>query len=147
MKKLKVTPIDTFVKNCIHEQISITANGEIIKELWGIYAENFPCDMCRRIDNILFVRISPPLNMVVKTCKHCGITEPMQVRDPRTNDPIAALIRTEVITVEEALKFVEKYRIDKRFLPPRLANVLRRAIPVKQRTPEEIAELQDVQVE
>ena len=124
LKKLKITPLDNFVKNCIHEHIDIRANGEIVREIWGFYAENFPCGMCHKTDEILFIRVSPPLNMVAKTCKYCGITEPVPVRNPIDNAEIGSLIKTEAITVEEAYEFIKKYKIDKVKLIERFEKVV-----------------------
>ena len=123
MTKYEVSPIEKHVENCIHEHITMQ-NGEIIVETWGFYQADFSCGGCNSPTDVVFMRC-PPLNNVVKSCKYCGTTEVVTQRHPTSNDPIAELLNTKVIDINEAREFIKRNGIMIKFVEGSLNSLLK----------------------
>lgn len=129
-KKLKVSPLNTHLENCVHE-IAFYDGKNIIYEKWLYPKENYPCGGCRSTEDILFMRV-PPLNRVVKTCQYCGTTIVEKEKDSEGREK-AILCDTYIMTVDEVRDFIQRNNITNNFVPPAINKLLR--IKRRRRTP------------
>ena len=121
-QKYEVSPIEKHVENCIHETISVRGDN-IVVETWGFYQTDFPCGGCNSHTDVLFMRC-PPINNVVRTCSYCGTTEPIVPRHPISNVPIAELLDTKVVSIEEAREFLKRNGLWLKFTTAPLKSLL-----------------------
>lgn len=127
-KKAKVyvpSLMDKYVKQCVHETMTVAQDGNVIYEKWVFLPANFNCGGCNSPDDVVFMRTSP-LNEVMRACDFCGVTQPVSPRDPQGRE-LAYLIsaETHVMNIDEIRAFVARNKIDKKFLNPKIAGLLR----------------------
>lgn len=139
----KVTPQNKHVPNCVHE-IVVSRNEQLVYEKWLFKKADFPCGSCRRTENVVFMRTAP-LNIVIRSCVACGVAEAVFPRDER-NDPVAYPLETRVIDAEEARKILVRNKSKTKFLTPPLHRLLK-AIPRKRVSPDELKDLEGVEIE
>jgi len=113
-KTSKITPQGKFSKNLVHARIMVI-NGIIYLEKWGFSYLDFPCGMCKKNDDVVFMR-HKPLNLVTRSCEYCGFTEIVQPINRDNNAELAYKISTRVLTLQEAWKYVEEFG-QKKFPP------------------------------
>ena len=83
-KVYDVTPQLTHVPNIVHEMVRVIG-GQPYYEKWVFRRVDFPCGMCNRSDDVVFMR-TRPLNVVVRSCTFCGFTEIVLPINPDTGD-------------------------------------------------------------
>jgi len=134
-REFKVTPQGKHVPNCVHEMV-VMRNGQLIYEKWLFRKTDFPCGSCGSTETVVFMRTAP-LNIVIRSCKNCGVTEQVLERNPDNNDAQAYPLETRVITTNEAKRVLLRNKCKTKFLPPELIRVLK-AKPTKTLSPEEL---------
>jgi hypothetical protein len=127
--KYIVSPLEVHCKFCVDERIAMI-NKVLHYQKWVYEQAMYPCPMCHRTDDVLFMRM--PLGMV-RTCAYDGFTERIEPMDVETKDYIAYLAEERTITVDEAWKILEKNKQTKPpfipvWMPPRRRG--KRAPPV-----------------
>ena len=103
-KKLKVSPMFKYVKNCLDERV-VWDNGIAYVERWLYLPQDFPCGGCNQTGGVRFMRCTPG---VFRTCKYCNYTEEVLPRDPSTGEELARLLERQQISVNEAWKILER---------------------------------------
>lgn len=141
---VKVSPLETHVRNCVHKHITVK-NGQVLLETWLFRAEDFPCGSCGNGRNVVFMRM-PPINVVIQSCDKCGTTQQVLARDPKSDRPIARLLKTEVISNAEARAFMIQNRMRKKLVHPALAAILEQE-DEGPRGEVDLSKLEDVEVE
>lgn len=118
----KVTSQGKHVSNCVHETV-VARNGQLIYEKWLFRKADFPCGSCNTVENTVFMRTAP-LNIVIRSCTHCGVTE--AVNERRANgDAQAYPLEARTIDVGEARRVLKRNGQKAKFLPPALARILK----------------------
>ena len=137
----KVTRQGKQVPNCVHELV-VARNNQLIYEKWLFRKTDFPCGGCGSIESVVFTRTSP-LNLVIRSCENCGVTEAVYERNPDNGDALAYPLETKVITIDEAKVILLRNNCKKKFLSPELIRVLK----TKPRKRLPIAKLEGVELE
>lgn len=122
-RQFRITPQGKHVPNCVHELV-IMRNGQLVYEKWLFRKTDFPCGSCGSTEPVVFMRTAP-LNIVIRSCKNCGVTEQVLERNPDNNDAQAYPLETKVITVDEAKEVLLRNGCKTKFLPPELIRVLK----------------------
>ena len=133
-RQFKVTPQGVHVPNCVHEMV-VVRNGELIYEKWLFRKVDFPCGSCNTVENTVFMRTAP-LNVVIRSCTHCGVTEAVNERKGN-GDAQAYPLEARVIDVGEARRVLKRNGQKAKFLSPILARILKNK-PQKTLSPEEL---------
>lgn len=121
-RKFKVTPQNKHVSNCVHEMV-VARNNQLIYEKWLFRKADFPCGSCNTVENTVFMRTAP-LNIVIRSCKHCGVTEAVKERK-QNGDAQAYPLEAKVIDIGEARRVLKRNGQKAKFLPPALARILK----------------------
>lgn len=127
-KSYKVSPINKHVPTCVHETMELSADGNsVLYKKWLFTRANYPCGGCKSPDDVVFMRTSP-LNEVVRSCEYCGVTQPISIKDVESGvilaDGETFKDETHVMTIEEIREFVARNKMDKKFLPDKIAVML-----------------------
>lgn len=115
-RKYKVTPLWEMKKQIVHEVLTIE-NNRIYYSQWLFRPDEFPCGSCHDTANVVFSRQSP-LNVVIKSCSFCGVTEPIREVNDRNIAQAVQVYGPVPITDAEVKDFVNRNRIRKEFLHP-----------------------------
>lgn len=137
-RKFKVTPQRKHVANCVHEMV-VVRNGQIIYEKWLFRKSDYPCGSCDTVENTVFMRTAP-LNIVIRSCTHCGVTEAVGPRK-QNGDAQAYPLETRVIDVGEARRVLKRNGQKAKYLSGPLARILKNK-PQKTLTPEQLESIE-----
>lgn len=140
----KVTPLQKHVSNCVHEMI-IVRDNQLIYEKWLFRKADYPCGTCKTTRNVVFMRTAP-LNVVIRSCKACGVTEAVYPRNPDTGIPQAHPLEVKVISASEAREVLLRNKVNKKFLDPLLRKILK-TTPEKTLSQDELEELEGIELE
>jgi hypothetical protein len=142
MAKLKVTPLDSYAVNLVHEDIR-AVNGHIIYQKWLFRPEDFRCGTCGRPDDVVFMRCAP-INVVIASCRRCKTSQQVLAKNPSNNSEIAVACTAPIeLTQDEAIEFIERNKIKQQFYQPELAALLK----VRERRAIDLADVDLVDVE
>lgn len=130
----KVTPQGKHVPNCVHEMV-VVRNNQLVYEKWLFRRTAFPCGSCNTVEHTVFMRTSP-LNVVIRSCETCGVTEAVSPRKSN-GDPQAYPLETRVINAAEAREVLLRSKVKAKFLPPELTRILK-SKPQKVLSPDEL---------
>jgi transcription elongation factor Elf1 len=115
-RKYKVTPLWEQKRQIVHELLRVR-DGRIYYEQWVFRPEEFSCGYCNDSTNVVFSRQSP-VNNVIKSCKHCGVTEKVEEVDESNVAQAVLVYGPSPISDADVKAFVERNRIRKEFLHP-----------------------------
>jgi len=134
----KVTPQGKHVSNCVHE-IVVVRNNQLIYEKWLFRKVDFPCGSCNTVENTVFMRTAP-LNIVIRSCTHCGVTEAVNERKGN-GDAQAYPLEARVIDIGEARRVLKRNGQKAKFLSGPLARILKNK-PQKTISPDELESIE-----
>ena len=119
------SPMNSYVRECVHESMRVQPDNSVVYEKFVFLPANFNCGGCNSPDDVVFMRTSP-LNKVIRSCKFCGITQPIDVRNAN-GEEVAYLVsaETHMMNIDEVRTFVARNKIDKKFLHPVIAGMLK----------------------
>lgn len=141
-KVYKVSPMKVHRRMLVHEYLNIRGTS-VYYEKWLFRPDEFPCGQCKDTSNVVFMRLAP-LNAVCRSCKHCGVTERIFPRNPKTDAVQAVqLEESRLITEEELRAFIERNQMKKRFLHP----IIFAIIDKKAKKTVKLEDLKDLELE
>lgn len=120
----KPSPIGKHVKQCVHETMTYE-NGKVIYKKFLFTPDNFPCGGCHSPEDVVFMRCGP-INVVVRSCEYCGVTQPVSAIDEDSQTIIAQPFTQETheMTIDEIKDFIERNEISQTFVPPAIARLI-----------------------
>ena len=137
-RTFKVTPQGIHVSNCVHE-IVVVRNNQLVYEKWLFRKVDFPCGSCNTVENTVFMRTAP-LNIVIRSCTHCGVTEAVNERKGN-GDAQAYPLEARVIDIGEARRVLKRNGQKAKFLSGPLARILKNK-PQKTISPDELESIE-----
>lgn len=137
-KKFKVTPLWEQKKQIVHEDL-IVRSGRIYYIQWLFRPDEYQCGSCNDTTNVVFSRQSP-LNVVIKSCTHCGVTQQVDPEDNRGAAIAIQLIEPRPISDAKVKDFVKRNRYRKEFLK---AEILK----IYEKKPKKIVDLENIDLE
>jgi len=135
-RRYKVTPLWEMKSQVVHEVLTVE-NNRIYYSQWLFRPDEFQCGSCRDTANVVFSRQSP-LNVVIRSCSFCGVTEQVSQVNEKNLAQAVQLYGPEPITDAEVKDFVKRNRIRKEFLHP----VVRRVYESK---PKKVVDLKNIE--
>lgn len=118
------SPMDTHVRECVHETMRATQDGRVIYEKYIFIPANFNCGGCNSPDDVVFMRTSPT-NTVIRSCKFCGVTQPVAATVDGEEKATLVSAETHFMNIDEIREFVARNKIDKKFLNPAIKDLLK----------------------